>query len=226
MNRVRPSEVLWSEVKEIFNAIVKHPFIEELSKGTLPEAVFRVYVIQDALYLDEYARILALLASRAPKEEWVKSFAEDSSVIIDFEKALHREYFSTWGLTYDEVRSAPQNPTNLAYVNHLWRSALLEEFPVGVAAVTPCYWIYLEVGRYLEAKSPPPNELYRRWITTYSSREYAKYVARVLNVMDELLSTSSELVQAKAARAFRLSSVYEYMFWDAAYRMESFPFRV
>lgn len=222
---MRPSEALWSDVKDVFNAIIKHPFIEKLSKGTLPEAVFRVYIIQDALYLDEYARILALLASKAPKEEWVKSFVEDSSAIIDFEKALHREYFSKWGLTYDEVRSTLQNPTNLAYVNHLWRSVLLEEFPVGVAAVAPCYWIYLEVGRHLEAQSPP-NELYRKWIATYSSKEYTKYVIRILNIMDELLSSASELVRIKAARAFRLSAGYEYMFWDAAYKMESFPFQV
>ncbi|MEM4487156.1 MAG: thiaminase II, partial [Zestosphaera sp.] len=201
---MKPSEMLWSGIKEIFDAIVRHPFIEELSKGTLSEAVFRNYVIQDALYLDEYARILALLASKAPREEWVRSFVEDSSAIIDFEKALHREYFSVWDLSPEKVRSAPQNPTNLAYVNHLWRSALLEEFPVGVAAVTPCYWIYLEVGRYLEAKGSP-NELYKRWIATYSSKEYAKYVARILDIVDESLSYVNRLVWAKATKAFRLS---------------------
>lgn len=219
----KPSEILWSEVREVFDAIISHPFIEELSSGSLDEEIFKYYVIQDALYLDEYSRVLATLAGKAPREEWVKVFAEDSVAILEFEKTLHKEYFSVWGITPENLRKTPLTPTNMGYVNHLWRTVLLSEFPEGVAAVTPCYWIYLEVGRHLE-RVGSPHKLYSKWILLYSSKEYAKYVERVLEILDEVLSHASTDLWSRALRAFKLSTVYEYMFWDSAYRVERFPF--
>jgi thiaminase/transcriptional activator TenA len=220
----KPSKTLWEEVSSVFNAIIKHPFIEELSKGTLDEGVFKYYVIQDALYLDEYSRVLATLAGKAPREEWVKVFAEDSIAILEFEKALHNEYFRAWNLTPEDLKKTLPTPTNMGYVNHLWRTVLLSEFPVGVAAVTPCYWIYLEVGRYLEGVGSP-HPLYSKWISLYSSKEYAKYVERVLEILDEVLSHAGADLWSRASRAFKISSIYEYMFWDSAYRREHFIFR-
>lgn len=219
----KPSEILWEEVREIFNAIINHPFIRELSSGSLDEEVFKYYVIQDALYLDEYSRVLATLAGKAPKEEWVKVFAEDSIAILEFEKTLHNYYFRVWDITSEDLRKTPLTPTNAGYVNHLWRTVLLSEFPVGVASVTPCYWIYFEVGRYLEELGSP-HELYSKWISLYSSKEYAKYVERVLEILDDVLSPANTDLWSRSLRAFKLSSIYEYMFWDSAYRKERFIF--
>ncbi|MGC8975233.1 MAG: thiaminase II [Thermoprotei archaeon] len=219
----KPSEILWEEVREIFSAVISHPFIEELSKGLLDEEIFKYYVIQDALYLDEYSRVLATLAGKAPREEWVKVFAEDSIAILEFEKALHEEYFSMWGVTPEDLKRTPLTPTNMGYVNHLWRTVLLNEFPVGVAAVTPCYWVYLEVGRYLE-KMGSPHKLYSKWISLYSSKEYAKYVERVLEILNEILNPENTDLWSRALRAFKLSTIYEYMFWDSAYKKEYFTF--
>lgn len=221
---MRASEALWSEVEKIYEAIITHPFIEELSRGTLDKEVFKLYVIQDALYLEEYARVLAALASKAPNEEWVKILSEDSVGVVEFEKSLHREYFSDWGLTPDTLRHTPATPTNVAYVNHLWRSVALEEFPVGLAAVTPCYWIYMKVGQYLEGRGSP-DESYSKWISMYSSKEYAKYVDRILRMVDEALGDVGKHLWLKALRAFKLSAIYEYLFWDSAYRKEVFPFK-
>ncbi|MFN3267861.1 MAG: thiaminase II, partial [Zestosphaera sp.] len=103
----KPSEILWSEIRGVFDAIISHPFIEELSSGSLDEEIFKYYVIQDALYLDEYSRVLATLAGKAPREEWVKVFAEDSVAILEFEKTLHKEYFSVWGITPENLRKTP-----------------------------------------------------------------------------------------------------------------------
>lgn len=220
----KPSEVMWSEVKEVFNAVITHPFIKELSEGSLDEEIFKYYVIQDALYLDEYSRVLATLAGKAPREEWVKVFAEDSVAILEFEKSLHKEYFSLWGITSEDLRKIPLTPTNMGYVNHLWRTVLLNEFPIGVATVTPCYWIYLEVGRYLENVGSL-HKLYSKWISLYSSKEYVKYVERILEILDDALTQASTDIWFRALRAFKLSSIYEYMFWDSAYKKEHFPFK-
>jgi thiaminase/transcriptional activator TenA len=45
-------------------AILAQPFLSELADGTLPADSFRHYILQDSLYLAEYARVLALAAAR------------------------------------------------------------------------------------------------------------------------------------------------------------------
>ena len=57
------TESLWNSIEDIYDRILKHPFIQELIDGSLDEEAFRFYVIQDALYLRDYARGLALLGT-------------------------------------------------------------------------------------------------------------------------------------------------------------------
>src|SRR3974390_2704190 len=60
------SAQLWESISDIYGAILAHPFVTGLTDGTLPEEAFAFYVVQDALYLREYARALAAVGSRAP----------------------------------------------------------------------------------------------------------------------------------------------------------------
>jgi thiaminase (transcriptional activator TenA) len=51
--------------------------------------------------------------------------------------------------------------------------------------MNPLYWVYWEVGKELERRGSP-KELFRRWIQTYSSDQYASIVRQVLGVMDQV----------------------------------------
>ncbi|MDX1484517.1 MAG: thiaminase II, partial [Alphaproteobacteria bacterium] len=48
------SERAWAETAELRAAIDALPFNRELAAGTLSEERFRHYMIQDALYLEDY----------------------------------------------------------------------------------------------------------------------------------------------------------------------------
>jgi hypothetical protein len=58
---------LWESIGEVFARILAHPFLTGLTDGTLDEAAFRFYVVQDALYLRDFGRGLAVLGAKAPK---------------------------------------------------------------------------------------------------------------------------------------------------------------
>jgi len=60
---------LWRAIEPIYAEIVRLPFLRGLIDGTLPMDAFRFYIIQDALYLRDYARCLGLAAARAPRSE-------------------------------------------------------------------------------------------------------------------------------------------------------------
>ncbi|GAY25023.1 thiaminase II [Desulfurococcaceae archaeon AG1] len=220
-----PTQRLWDSIEDIFKAILEHPFIEGLTTGDLRLESFKYYVIQDSLYLRDFSRALSRLSSRSRRDEWISMFAEHAKTAIDVEKSLHRSFLAEWGIGEEEIMKKPQSPVNYAYTSHLLRMTSEESYEEAIAAVLPCYWIYLEVGKHLERKGSP-NPLYRRWIETYSSSTYESVVRAVLKVADTILSRVESDAWTSVERAFRISSIYEYLFWDSAYRLEDWVFKV
>lgn len=219
----RPTAKLWSSISDIFGAILDHPFIRGLSGGDLRIESFRYYVIQDYLYLRDFSRALARLASRSRREDWISMFSEHARTAIEVEKSLHRSFLREWGISEEDLSKTPPSPVNYAYTSHLLRVVAEESYEEAIAAILPCYWIYLEVGKHLE-KRGSPNPLYKRWIDTYSSATYESIVRAVLEVADSVLSRADKDLWAGIARSFRISSIYEYLFWDSAYKLEGWVF--
>ncbi len=218
----RFTDELWHSIAPVFSAILAHPFLKGLTDGTLPEDAFRFYVIQDALYLQDYARCLAIAAAKAPRADWCELFAEHAKVALVVERSLHDSFFREWGLTADQVIATPYAPANLAYTSYLVRVAYERTFEELLGAVLPCYWIYWEVGKHLE-RSGSPNPLYQRWIDTYASEEYAQVVRAVLAVTDEAVADLPEARRAPVRQHFLTTSRYEWLFWDSAWRRETWP---
>ena len=76
-------EDIWAETAALRAAIHALPFNRELAAGTLDPDRFRFYVVQDALYLGDYARALALAAARAGEGAAFKTFADGALVLQD-----------------------------------------------------------------------------------------------------------------------------------------------
>lgn len=221
---MRVREALWHHVSDVYAAILSHPFVRGLTDGSLDVEVFREYVVQDALYLSAFARAVATVGTKAPDDDSAVTLLENAKGALSVERASLHEYLaSEWGMGWDEVLRAEMNPTNFAYTNYLLSVAALSPFEEGLAAVLPCFWVYFEVGRELvRAGSPVPA--YRRWIETYSSPEYEKAVASVVELSERHFSGLEGGALERVKLHFRTSTVYEWMFWDAAYRRERWPF--
>jgi thiaminase/transcriptional activator TenA len=146
-------------------------------------------------------------------------FCEHAKSAIIVERALHESFFREWGLSDEEVYATPMAPTNLLYTSYLLRVAYERPFHEGVGAFLPCYWIYLEVGKALEAKGSP-NPIYQRWIETYSSAEYEGIVRQVIAAADKIAETLTDKQREATKQHFIATSKMEWMFWDMGYRKE------
>lgn len=216
------TKALWAGIEDIYAAIIKHPFLTGLTDGTLPQDAFAFYVIQDALYLRQYAAALATLAGRAPDSEGTRLFARDAAQAVAVEQELHGSLLADLGIDPAAAAGAQAAPTNLAYTSYLLATARGGSYAEGVAAVLPCYWIYWEVGKeLLRLGSPDPR--YQRWIATYGGDEYGAVVSAVLDLTDGIDSGLSAAEHVRLHRHFRATSRYEWMFWDMGYRKESWP---
>jgi thiaminase/transcriptional activator TenA len=209
-------------MEPVFARILAHPFVAGLTDGTLPRAAFRHYVVQDALYLVDYARALALVAAKAPDEEAISMFASHAHGALEVERSLHTGLLGELGLPADTFRAASAGPTTLAYTSYLLRSCHQGSFAEGLAAVLPCYWIYAEVGARLLARSSS-DPAYARWIGTYGGEEFARIVAAVLLLVDRTGERASAAEQAAMRMHALTTARYEWMFWDASWREELWP---
>jgi len=213
---------LWAAAEPIFDAILAHPFLRGLTDGTLPEESFQFYVKQDSLYLREYARCLALASAKAPTAHWCEMFAAHAQSALNVERSLHEAYFAAWGLDHEAVMQTPPSPTTLAYTSYLLRVAGTAPFEEIVGAILPCYWIYWEVGKRL-VQQGSPHAVYQRWIDAYASEQFANAVQRVLDAADRSTADLPESRLASIRQHYLTASRYEWMFWDAAYKRESWP---
>lgn len=215
-------EAAWDRTQALRQAIHALPFNRELASGALPRPAFRHYMIQDALYLVAYARALAAAAVRAPTVEAQEFFAEASKTALVVERALHADYLARFGIGLDEIARAEPTPTGLAYTSFLVATAQTGSYEELAAAILPCFWIYWDVGAAIAERSVPGN-FYQAWIDTYADPGFGAAVERAKAFTDEAARGASDRTTETMHRAFRRSTQYEWMFWDAAYRLEDWP---
>ena len=219
---IRFTQELWAHISDVYAAILEHPFILGLTDGNLDRSAFIFYVIQDSLYLREYARALSIAAAKAPEDEDIAMFNRHASGAIEVERALHTGFFKAFRLSMKAVRSTPMAPTNRAYTSYLFSVIYGRPFHEGLAALLPCYWIYWEVGKALIQKGSP-NDLYRRWIETYGAEEFGDIVRAVLALTDRVGKDLNPCDRTAMVEHFVTTSRYEWMFWEMGYRQEQWP---
>jgi thiaminase/transcriptional activator TenA len=209
------TKTLWDRIAEIYEAIINHPFNRELAQGTLPEEKFKFYIKQDALYLVDFSRALAIAGSKALLPQRILHFLDFAKDGLIVERALHDEYFRRFDVTLD----VDQAPGCFVYTNYLIATASHRSFDEAVAALLPCFWIYRAVGMHIVKRSVPDNP-YQLWIDTYAGEEFGAAVERAIEITEEVASGATEEGRKGMTEAFVLSSRLEWMFWDSAYRME------
>ncbi|MEN3950900.1 thiaminase II [Iodidimonas sp. SYSU 1G8] len=215
-------EDVWRRVAPLRAAIAEMPFNKALSDGSLPRETFQFYMLQDSLYLEGYSRTLSLLSAKAPETPMMLEFAQAAQVALVVERSLHEGVFRANGLDDAAVKAAEPSPTCLNYVNFLVATAHQASIEEAVAAVLPCFWVYEEVGNAIHARAAADNP-YRAWIDTYASEDFAAAVRRVIAIADALAAEASPSRVDRMAAAFVRSVQFEWMFWDSAWRRESWP---
>lgn len=212
----------WQNNLPLYEKILAMPFNAELAAGTLREDRFRHYIIQDAHYLEGFARALAMASAKADNADQIVQFAEAAKTAIIVERALHADYFKKFGVSAADFAASSPTAACDHYVSYLLRIAALEPFPVVLAALLPCFWIYLEVGKNIHARAAKPNP-YQAWIDTYAGEEFEAAVRAVIATTDAVAARASGDTLTAMHAAFTRATQLEWMFWDSAYRLAKWP---
>jgi thiaminase/transcriptional activator TenA len=215
-------EEAWADTAELRRAIHGLPFNAELARGALSRERFRFYIQQDAIYLGQFARVLAIAAAMAPDTATLQNFAHSALGAITVEQALHERYLREFGVDPAEAARAEAAPDCFAYTSFLLAAAYHEPWEVLVAALLPCFRIYWDVGCAIAVAAAPANP-YQAWIDTYADEKFGEAVATVTSIADRAAAAASDVTRNHMLAAHRRATQYEYLFWDAAYHLRTWP---
>lgn len=200
-----------------------HPFLRGLADGSLEEASFRYYITQDALYLREYGRALALVASKAPHASWTAFFCKCAHETYEVEGGFHQEFLSHFKTSVEqETAAAVQSPNSTLYTSFVLTTVHDRAFYEGLAAVLPCFVVYLEVGKALKEKGSP-HPLYQSWIDKYGGAEFEAVVMDAVALVNEVAAELGPAQLARMRALFKQGCRMEYLFWDGAYQQQQWP---
>jgi thiaminase (transcriptional activator TenA) len=207
----------------IWKAIENHPFLRELHAGTLPMERFTYFILQDYVYLLDFAQVLCYGGAKSPDLETLELFCRHAMGAVEVERIFHTSFGMSLGFSRRKLDNVSKGPVTKAYIDHLQTVARGGTLAEIVAAVLPCYWIYGEVGRRFYKNRPAKPKIYREWIETYASEQFWQPVREQIRLVDRLGATASRAEKMRMGENFMLSSRYEFAFWQQAYRMELWP---
>ena len=163
-------ERLKSAAAEDWNSYVDHAFVRGLGDGSLPQAAFRNYLVQDYLFLIQFARAHALAAYKSRTLADMQAARGGLGAILD-EMGLHLRVCEGWGLSPAEVEATEEQQATVAYTRFVLDVGMSGDLLDLQVALIPCTLGYAEIGRRLApagVDAIPADHPYRAWIAEYA----------------------------------------------------------
>ena len=205
----------------VWEACLRHPFVAGIGDGALDMEKFRYFMLQDYLYLFDYARVFALGVVKARDPELMRVFAANVDAILGGEMKIHRAYMKRLDITEEQVFAVKPALANLSYTNYMLSVAQTGGPMEIVASILACSWSYAEIGQALAAiPGAAEHPFYGEWIRGYASEEYAATNQALIELMDTLAADAGEEQMAYLTDVFVNCSRYELGFWDMAWDVQ------
>lgn len=210
----------WRGIAAIRTGIAELPFIRALADGTLERAPFLFYLAQDALYLREYARVLAEAARLAPTSDEQAFWADSARGSIVGELELHASWLTPSHGVSAATFAAEPAPATTAYLDHLRSVGFGGDYAEIIAAVLPCFWLYTDLGRRLHAGefgeyARDAGHPYASWLATYADPAFEEATRTAIAYVADAAAQADPGTRARMRRAFEASSAHELAFFAA-----------
>lgn len=205
-----------------WRAYTEHPFTDAMADGSLPEPGFRHYLVQDYLFLIEFARAYALAIYKSSDLAGMRESAAGLSAILDVEMDLHVKLCAGWGLSPADLEHAPPASEMLAYTRYVLDAGMRGDLLALKVALAPCVIGYAEIAARLAAK---PGALvatnpYSVWISEYAGVPYQEVAANARAQLENLADRySTPAREPELIAIFREASRLEADFWEMGWRV-------
>lgn len=193
---------------------VEHDFLQQMQTGTLSQAAFREYLVQDYLFLIQFAAPgrwpptrAACQVTSAPRRPGLRRFLTRPNCTCACAPA---------GACRKPTFKLPRASATVAYTRYVLDCGAAGDLLELHVALAPCVIGYAEIGQRLAGAIGDLNEHpYREWIGEYAGEAYQDVAASARKHLDELAARSmTESRFTELAAIFAQASRLEADFWQ------------
>ncbi len=143
---MKTTQRLYEAAHPIWEQCHAHPFVRGIGDGSLDLEKFQWFLLQDYLYLFDYARVFAYGVVKARDPELMRTFSANVDAILGGEMKVHRAYMARLGITEEQVFAVQPALSNLSYTHYMLSCAAAGGPAEIIAAILSCSWSYAEIG--------------------------------------------------------------------------------
>lgn len=202
----------------IWDKCVDTPFVRGMQDGTLPIEYFKEYIIQDNIYLKNYARICGKAIYHAATLKDIQVYYSMLDFVTDKESLVRLNYLKQFGLTDDDIELIAPLPETRNYINFLFKIAERDNKYEILMAVLPCMLSYCYIFQKIASDPRTATSGYWDFIFDYSDALYAGQCRELCAFADRKCQNLDEIKKDQLSGIFQRASLLELDFWNMAYR--------
>ena len=213
------TERLLRAAEEIWESYHKHPFVRGIADGSLAQDKFVFYMLQDYVYLIDYARVFAIGAAKAMDLEAMAYNGAMLRQIMDGEMDIHKGYMKRLGISEEEAAATVPSLDNLSYTSYMIRIAYEGGAAEAAVAILSCALSYEVIARQILRENPQADRhpFYGEWVQGYASPGYHAANLELIDLTERLAEGLDEARLQHPIDVFVNCSRYELLFWDMAW---------
>lgn len=217
---MKTTEILLERTKQIWDNYNEHPFVKGIEDGSLDKEKFKFYIVQDYLYLEEFAKAFALGVVKTKSLKTANLFAKYIPV-MNGELDVHDGFLKDFGVTEEEIKNTKRSLLNLSYTSYMLRVSYEGGEGEILAAILSCAYSYEVIAKKMIERSPEcvNHPFYGHWIKGYASEEYGRDNVVLLETLDEMTKDYTEEEIEHLVDIFEACSRYEMEFWEMSWNM-------
>lgn len=214
------TDYLFESAAPIWEKYLEHDFLKDMGQGTLCKEKFKNYLIQDYLYLKEYAKVYAMALVKCENISQMKFCQNSINGILEDESATHIWYLKNFGEKIEDLESYKIQQENENYTSYMKSIALTGDLIDTMVSVLACAWSYYYIAKnlkeiYIENLE---DNFYKSWIESYSCEGYEQVAKKSIDFVNTLCNNIDENKKEKLKDIFIKASIYEMEFWNMAYK--------
>ena len=188
--------------------------MEGIGDGTLAPECFRHYLLQDYLFLIQFARAHALAVYKADNLDEMRVASTAVNRILNEELSLHIGFCNEWGLASHDLDQLDEARANMAYTRYVLDQGLSGDVLDLYVALIPCTVGYGVIARRLAAQTVANNP-YQAWIDSYAADSYQQAADGAVAHLDALAERRETTQRFESlVKTFRQATLLEVGFWE------------
>ena len=199
-----------------WTAAVEHRFVEELAAGTIDDAVFRRYLLEDYAFLDALVGTFGHAVGDAPDMHARSALVEFLAVLTDDEDDYFERSFEALDVAESTYADPEPTETTRAFEDLLGRAARDGGYAETLAVLVPAEWVYLTWAEN-HADADPGAFYLREWIDLHANDGFRSFVGWLREELDREGAAASPRRRQRLERLFRRTVELEQAFFEMAY---------